>query len=549
MSALPAAPITNFAGVPKYSRLLTVGNPPLVKLDPETAKHVVALDKGGTEAVLLVVDLDSKDPTQAFARHTAQGMAKAKLREANFQVTGHHWVTAAVFAEVLRNPGMATESSGSGEPLQLFRRLVSQSIRQGSSDLHIFFDRHRARVLCRMDGKLMPLRDANGGLYSCNAALDAVSAGFNNTRLGNSRSDYEPTKLADCIINHSEGADDCQIRFTSIPGRYGPKIAMRIQRDSDRTTQGDFASAGYAVSQQELWRSAQRSGKGMVLITGSVNSGKSTALQTFIETMPGREHDAIYTVEDPIERKIEGAHQIEVLRDPGDPGSTEERFAAIIRALLRGDMDAVMMGEVRDLLSANFFLQVAQSGHLAMGTLHAHFISSIAPRLTNQKIGLTREEFASPKVINLLVYQALVPALCPHCRVPARSLLRTDVDVRQKVNLLVQKFGLDAGLFFCRSLKGCIDCGGLGTRGRVIVAEMYRPDREWLNLTRAGDDQGAERHYRKQSDGNLTSDDMTGKTVFEHALARATRGEIDFLECEEFESFERYELLPVGGAR
>ena len=111
------------------------------------------------------------------------------------------------------------------------------------------------------------------------------------------------------------------------------------------------------------------------------------------------------------------------------------------------------------------------------------------------------------------------------------------------LRMIRKKFRLNHVRFFVKRPGGCVECEGRGTRGRVVVAEMFQPDRRWLELTRAGDDYAANLHYRSLSDRDFTSDDLTGKTVFEHALLRAWKGDIDLRMCEEFETFERFEML------
>jgi len=96
---------------------------------------------------------------------------------------------------------------------------------------------------------------------------------------------------------------------------------------------------------------------------------------------------------------------------------------------------------------------------------------------------------------------------------------------------------------------GCATCAGRGTRGKTIVAEMLQPDRSWLRHVRSNDDDAALQHFRSASDRSFASPDMTGKTVFEHALYKALQGEIDVRNCEEFDGFERFEILPVHARR
>jgi type II secretory ATPase GspE/PulE/Tfp pilus assembly ATPase PilB-like protein len=310
-----------------------------------------------------------------------------------------------------------------------------------------------------------------------------------------------------------------------------------------------FADADYAPSQLRQWRSAARAGKGMLIVSGVTGSGKTTSQKIFIETLPGLERKAIYTVEDPIEYEIAGAHQIEVLRDPGDEDETRRRYSRVMKGLLRSDPDGVMLGEVRDPLTASFLLQVAETGHLAMGTLHAHLLPNIVPRLCNDQIGLSRQALTSPSIINLLVYQALVPLVCQHCGDTPRAAAQADPEVAEMLDLLHGKFKVRTGCMRFRHAGGCAHCKGRGTRGKRIVAEMWQPDRRWLRLVREGDDYGALMHYRSLSDRDFGSVNMTGKTVFEHTLWRAINGQVDPRECEEFETFDRFEILsPRSGA-
>lgn len=531
--------ITSLTQLGSYKKVLTTGDNPLIVLDPRSATLVTAVDQGEMEAAILVVAGAAAEVVNGPLR-----TINAKLLGGGYNNIKKLEVSERILKEVLATKSADTSSASQGEAIELFRRIVRLAIEQGGSDIHIEFDKVEAKVRVRVDDELRPLADGGDGRYGYAAALNAVAAGYNTTNIGNSMSQYEPTRALDCIIRESYGAEDVDLRYQSIAGRDGPKVIMRVQRQSDRRTQGTFASAGYTPSQQRLWLLAARSGKGCIVITGAVNSGKSSSLQTFMETFPDKDVLALYTVEDPIERKITGTHQIEVLRDPTDPKGTERKYGEVIRALLRGDMDAVMVGEIRDELTANFMLMTGQTGHLAMATLHTNDIASIVPRLTNSRMGLTRQELCAPKVLNLLVNQSLLPKLCSHCRLPAMSQTADDAELAHMLGVLRSKFKLDPARFFVKNPKGCVHCKHRGTTGRVVVAEMWQPDRKWLDLTRAGDDHGALNYYRSLGDGDFTSENMTGKTTFDHALLRAWRGQVDLWEVFGIEDFNRYELPP-----
>jgi general secretion pathway protein E len=231
-----------------------------------------------------------------------------------------------------------------------------------------------------------------------------------------------------------------------------------------------------------------------------------------------------------------------VLRDLANDELTNQRYADTMRALMRGDPDAVMLGEIRDKLTAMFALQIAETGHLAMGTVHAHLISTIVPRLTNDQIGVSRQALTGPNILNLLVYQALVPKVCQSCALTTNEAI-ADPEVAELVELLHSKFNVPTSNMRWQRAGGCQQCNQRGTKGKTIVAEMLRPDRVWLKKVRQCDDDGALEQYRSASDGCLQSPDMTGKTVFEHTLYKALQGQVDVRSCEEFESFTRAEVL------
>ena len=172
-------------------------------------------------------------------------------------------------------------------------------------------------------------------------------------------------------------------------------------------------------------------------------------------------------------------------------------------------------------------------------------LTNIVPRLTNKDIGLSRQQLTGPHILNLLAYQALVPLLCKHCCQTIEEAVQEPSSAEELVEiveLLQTKFQVPVDGVRFRRVGGCHHCKGRGAIGRRLVAELFQPDRTWLELVRQGDDHAALAHYRSLSDGDLCSDDMTGKTVFEHALLRAIRGEIDPRECAEFETFDRFEL-------
>ena len=534
--------LAHFHQLPPYQALLTVGAEAVYQLPAALHERLVALDCGARQARLVRAAMPAADRLALDA--TAKAV-KGALRARGFGVVGEHVAEPHVLKEILRNAGASGKAGARGGPLQLFERWIALAVPTGATDLHIEVRRNTAVVRIRIDGRVEALPDGQGGRYSRKEAVDAIAAGYNSTRKGNNVSQYNADQFVDCMIDLDLPGTAGQLRYQNVKGRLGPKTVVRILRTGDEN-RIRFDAAGYAPSHQRLLRLAGRAGKGIVLLAGVTSSGKSTSLKSFIETLPGLAQKAIYTVEDPIEYEIAGAHQIEVLRDIASDEETRRRYAEVMRALMRSDPDGVMLGEIRDKLTALFALQIAETGHLAMGTVHAHLISNIIPRLTNDQIGVSRQALTGPNILNLLVYQALVPRLCRCCALPTSMAMRADPDVREIEDVLRRRFGLPTSRLKWMRPEGCAACQGRGTHGKTIVAEMLQPDRTWLRHVRNNDDDAALQHFRSAGDRRFDSPDMTGKTVFEHALYKALQGEIDVRNCEEFDGFERFEILPRG---
>jgi len=536
--------LVHFHQLPSYQALLTVGPEAVYQLPGVLHERLVALDCGARQACLVRATMPAADK---LALDSTVKAVKGALRARGYGLSGELVAEPHLLKEILRNAGASGKAGARGGPMQLFERWVALAVTAGATDLHVEVRGNLGMVRIRVDGRVEPLPDGQGGRYSRKEIVDAIAAGYNSTRKGNNVSQYAADQFVDCMIDLDLPGTAGQLRYQNVKGRLGPKTVVRILRTGD-DNRIRFDAAGYAPSHQRLLRLAGRAGKGIVLLSGVTSSGKSTSLKSFIETLPGLAHKAIYTVEDPIEYEIAGAHQIEVLRDIANDDETRRRYAEVMRALMRSDPDGVMLGEIRDKLTALFALQIAETGHLAMGTVHAHLISNIIPRLTNDQIGVSRQALTGPNILNLLVYQALVPKLCRCCALPTSAAVRVDPDAREIEDVLRRRFGLaTAGLKWTRP-DGCAACQGRGTFGKTIVAEMLQPDRTWLRHVRNNDDDAALQHFRSASNRQFESPDMTGKTVFEHALHKALQGEIDVRNCEEFDGFERFEILPRAGA-
>jgi len=215
------------------------------------------------------------------------------------------------------------------------------------------------------------------------------------------------------------------MRYQSFRSPTGPKIVCRLLHTDSDAPARTYIQLGYAPAHIELFHEVPYGPPRINILAGITGSGKTTTAQSFWENHPGNGTHAFYSIEDPIELRLKGVHQISFQRNLQDRAASEREFDGIVMDLLRGDLDGAFIGEIRDRSSGAAAQEIAFTGHMAMGTLHAQFISGIVPRLTDESIGLKRSVLTAPNVLGLLSYQALVPVLCPHCRIPVNDFHQT----------------------------------------------------------------------------------------------------------------------------
>ncbi len=200
------------------------------------------------------------------------------------------------------------------------------------------------------------------------------------------------------------GGRAIDLRVNTMPTLWGEKIVLRIL-DSNRIRMG-IDALGFEIEQKRLFLDALRQQQGLVLVTGPTGSGKSVTLYSGLNLLNIAERN-ISTIEDPVEINLEGVNQVQVNHRTGVD------FATILRALLRQDPDVIMLGEIRDLETADIAIKAAQTGHLVLSTLHTNNASESISRLLN--MGVAKFNLAS--AVKLIIAQRLARKLCRHCKV------------------------------------------------------------------------------------------------------------------------------------
>jgi type IV pilus assembly protein PilB len=254
-------------------------------------------------------------------------------------------------------------------------------------------------------------------------------------------------------------------RVSTLPTLFGEKVVIRIL-DTGSANLG-LDDLGFTAAQKQLYLDAVNRPYGMVLVTGPTGSGKTVTLYTALAILNNSENN-VCTVEDPVEIQLPGANQVNINE------KANITFATVMRAFLRQDPDVIMVGEVRDLETADIAVKASQTGHMVLSTLHTNDAPSSLTRLLNMGVA----PFNIASAVHLIMAQRLVRRLCPHCRnradVPRAALLRagyTEGDLAT---------GLD--LYHAKGCEMCTD----GYKGRVGVFQVMPVDEEMGTLIMRG---------------------------------------------------------------
>lgn len=458
-------------------------------------------------------------------------------------------------AEAKRLQTSVTSSTSGGA--SLFREWVIVANEARATDVHLsILAGGRGQVTMRVDGELEPINAANSGIFTDADVRNAIKSAFENMADLHSNNDgtFSDSKTMSCMIDSRLAIPHVRLRFASQRGFFGPKAVCRILHSELNDTPMPFETMGLAPSQIALLQRAQRLEAGAIIQTGVTGSGKTTAAKTFIETHPKNGLAALYAVADPIEYLLKNVHQIYVQRDlmTLETAGKKDPYSEVIESLMRMDPDMIDVGEVRDQISARALANVAKSGHLALCTLHTDSIGGIVNRLSDPKLGLTRQELTSSKVLGFLSYQALLPVLCD-CALSGDDAIAWHKSRHQEhegayIGSLLQtiqvRYGLEPERFRFKKPDGCPACRGRGTKGLTMVAEMLMPEDAWLDIVATGNDRQAMREWRSEySDRQIDSGDMNGKVVAEHALYKALMGQIDPRNVERFGPLDQLEVI------
>jgi len=339
--------------------------------------------------------------------------------------------------------GGEEEIDESSAPIvRLVHLVITEAVQLRASDIHVEPFEDRVRVRYRIDGRLVerdsPPRRLLGAILSRIKILARLDIA-------------ERRRTQDGRIKVTLGEKELDLRVSVIPSNHGQSVVMRIL-DKDSIKVG-LRQLGFADADFQRFEALIRRPNGIVLVTGPTGSGKTTSLYAALNALntPDRK---IITAEDPVEYYLPGINQVEVRHEIGLD------FARVIRAMLRQAPNIILVGEMRDLETAQMGIQASLTGHLVFSTLHTNDAPSAITRLIDMGVAAY---LVSSSIVAIMA-QRLVRVVCQKCKqtyTPSESALRAAG--------ISPEMAADAT--FCKG-RGCGSCQGLGYRGRLAIFEL-----------------------------------------------------------------------------
>lgn len=548
--------------MPLHERVLTRTGEKLYEED-RASRFAALLIRAGERTVHLL-------EATGVAPHESLSM-RARLREATYSVIAVHKVSVRQIESLNGvQSGAGVVSTGVGtrsaiSPLLVrWEEILQHAVALDASDVHVEVRTDEpCHVRFRTGGDMVEMPQLIEGPKQL---LDLIGFLYNNLCQGGSNQAFNSRGVSSAEMTERDVRDPRTHRARRVRGRVqtlrvnGPDLhidggtvapmdlVLRILFcDQERVP--DLEELGYLPSQVAAFERAVAFKTGLFSISGQVGAGKSTTLRALFDRLPP--YWKKYSFEDPIEYRHANTTQVLVQRDLTSKVDSEAVFRTNLLAIKRGDLNAMLLGEIRDADSMAAARDVVLSGHPVYTTVHAQSALGQVPRLLIPELGLSRSDLADPAFINTLAHQALVKRLCPHCALQgadAHAALGHDY-----LGTIERKFQVDARRFRARNPQGCERCRTtrhpelFGYAGREVVAEWFQPDMEDRDLILRGDQVSLWRRWRASRVAAFDVEDTRGKEALEVGLYKALQGVFDPRSVEE--KFRPFHLHIVSEER
>jgi len=354
--------------------------------------------------------------------------------------------------------GDLLESDDDAPVIRLVNTLISQALKDRASDIHIEPFEQKVKVRFRIDGVLHTIVHPPKGVQAALTSRIKVMAGLDIAEKRQPQDGRFRVKIA---------GRDVDVRVSVLPTAFGERVVMRLlDKGAQMLT---LSELGMSTAQLQMIQNVVRAPHGIALVTGPTGSGKSTTLYAALMEVD-RANRNVMTIEDPIEYQLEGVGQMQVQPKIGVD------FAAGLRSILRQDPDIIMIGEIRDLETAEIAIQASLTGHLVFATLHTNDALSSIARL--QDMGV--EPYLVASSLLMVQAQRLVRRLCPHCK-QARAV-RPDEWQMLEANAVEWEH-----VHTIYDAIGCDHCMHTGYLGRIAIYEMTMVSERMRDLIHKGE--------------------------------------------------------------
>lgn len=397
------------------------------------AYNVVAIDHIERESgqTVNVVTAPEGHILDAIARHYTQGSSIADTID-------------QIMAEGSAVDG--DEAVNDSPLVRLVDQLISLGVKKGATDIHIEPAEKIVRVRMRIDGVMRQQALIPKLIQPAMTARIKLLANLDIT---------EKRQPQDGRIRFDYGQHYVDLRVSTLPTNAGESVVLRILDRS--ATSLSLSDLGFTQNHKDQIEQLVELPYGMVLVTGPTGSGKTTTLYASLKLVRADER-SVFTLEDPVEYSLGSVRQTQVRPEVGMD------FAAGLRALLRQDPDVILVGEIRDLETAQLATRAALTGHLVLSTLHTNDAVGVIPRLIDMGV----DRYMLPAALSTIVAQRLVRLLCQHCKRPHR-----DPQTLIESLGLQEQFSAETQLF---EPGGCVHCNGTGFQGRSAIYEILTVD-------------------------------------------------------------------------
>ena len=401
-------------------------------------------------------------------------------------------------AEELPDTEDLLESEDDAPIIKLINAMLGEAIKEGASDIHIETFENQLVVRFRVDGVLREILRPNRKMASMLVSRIKVMAKLDIAEKRVPQDGRITLRIAGRAVD---------VRVSTMPSSHGERVVLRLLDKNNARL--DLQDLGMTQVNRDHFSSLIRKPHGIILVTGPTGSGKSTTLYAGLTEINSKDRN-ILTVEDPIEFDLQGIGQTQV-----NP-RVDMTFARGLRAILRQDPDVVMVGEIRDLETAQIGVQASLTGHLVLSTLHTNTAAGAITRLEDMGI----EPFLLSSSLLAVLSQRLVRTLCPDCK-------QAHVPNEQECRILgIEINQADPQLIY--GPKGCAACNQTGYRGRTGIHELLIVDEQIRELVHNGHGEQAIEKYIRQSTPSIREDGcdkvLQGFTSLEEVL-RVTREE------------------------